>query len=116
MTDKTVQDSSLPRRDVLKVAMAGLVAIPVLALTRNAQAQASPVKLDEKDAQAVALGYVADAKKVDVKANPAYKPEQTCASCLQLTGKAGDAYRPCNLFPGKVVSANGWCKAWMKKA
>jgi hypothetical protein len=116
MSDETVQDSPMPRRDVLKGAMAGLIAIPVLALTRNVHAQTTPVKLDEKDAQAVALGYVADAKKVDAKANPTYKPDQTCASCLQMTGKAGDAYRPCNLFPGKVVSANGWCKAWMKKA
>jgi hypothetical protein len=115
MTNEKPQEHSLPRRDVIKVAVTGLLAIPVIALSREASAQTQPVKLDEKDAQAVALGYVADAKKVDAKANPSYKPEQSCSNCMQLTGKAGDAYRPCNLFPGKVVSANGWCKAWMKK-
>ena len=31
-----------------------------------------------------------------------------------LTGKAGDAWRPCNLFPGKMVKNPGWCKVWVK--
>jgi hypothetical protein len=39
-----------------------------------------------------------------------------CNTCLQLQGNAGDAYRPCNIFPGKLVNANGWCKVWVKKA
>jgi High potential iron-sulfur protein len=27
-------------------------------------------------------------------------------------GGAGNSYRPCSLFPGKVVSVGGWCKGW----
>ena len=47
---------------------------------------------------------------------PTYQPGQMCNTCLQLQGKAGDAYRPCNIFAGKLVNANGWCKVWVKKA
>jgi len=68
------------------------------------------------DPQAITLGYVADAAKVDVKKNPTYKPGQRCANCLLLTGKEGDAFRPCNVFPGKLVAATGWCRSWVKKA
>ena len=72
--------------------------------------------LDEKDKLAVSLGYVADAKKVDVAKHPTYKPTQTCANCFQIAGKDGDAWRPCKMFPGKAVAAAGWCKVWVKKA
>jgi hypothetical protein len=34
---------------------------------------------------------------------------------MQLTGKEGDEWRPCNVFPGKLVNANGWCKVWAPK-
>ncbi|WP_415233103.1 high-potential iron-sulfur protein [Rheinheimera aquimaris] len=30
-------------------------------------------------------------------------------------GSAGDAWRPCGIFPGKLVSSEGWCAAWAKK-
>ena len=71
--------------------------------------------LSESDATAKSLGYVADAKKVDPKANPNYKPGQHCANCMQYTGKAGSAAGPCNIFPGKDVAAAGWCKVWVLK-
>jgi hypothetical protein len=35
---------------------------------------------------------------------------------MQLQGKEGDEWRPCNLFPGKLVNAHGWCKVWQAKA
>jgi hypothetical protein len=73
-------------------------------------------RLDEKDKVAVSLGYVADAKRVNVAKNPTYKPTQTCANCFQVTGKDGDAWRGCKMFPGKSVAAAGWCKVWVKKA
>jgi hypothetical protein len=79
-------------------------------------APAGPPKLDPTEAAAKALGYVPDATKVDAKANPMYKAGSNCSNCVQLQGKAGDAFRPCNLFPGKLVSANGWCKVYAKKA
>jgi hypothetical protein len=103
------------RRTVLKNALAGLAALPAAGLVGEAAAQGSPPRLDEKDTLAVAMGYVHDAKKVDANKTPQYKPGSTCANCLQLTGKPGDEWRPCNIFPGKLVNANGWCKVWVPK-
>lgn len=76
---------------------------------------AGPVKLDPKDPAAVALGYHEDAKTVDAKKFPMHKANQVCNNCLQIQGKAGEAYRPCNLFPKKLVAEKGWCKVWVKK-
>lgn len=87
-------------------------------LVAAASARAADTKLPrvaEADPTAVALAYFEDGSKVDAKKFPTYKPEQRCSNCLQLQGNAGDAWRPCNLFPGKLVAANGWCKVYVKK-
>jgi hypothetical protein len=68
------------------------------------------------DPLAIALSYHESARTVDAVKFPTYKPDQKCGSCMQLTGKVGDPWRPCNLFPGKLVNAEGWCKVWLKKA
>lgn len=88
------------------------VATTGIALAVVARAQA---KLDEKDPQALALGYVDDASRADVKKYPKYAAGQTCSNCSLYQGKAGDAAGNCALFPGKQVSAKGWCSAWTKK-
>ena len=80
------------------------------------QAQAQAAKVDEKDPQAVTLGYVNDTTKADAKKYPNHKPDQKCSGCGLYQGKAGDAWGGCGLFPGKQVNANGWCSAWAKKA
>ena len=102
----------LSRRDAL-------VQIALLAGTagacRAAHAAAEPPHLQPKDPTAVALGYNEDATKVDVTQFPNYKSGQTCATCLQLKGESGQPWRPCNLFPGKLVNANGWCRVWVKR-
>ncbi len=72
--------------------------------------------VDEKDPQASALGYVADATKVDAGKFKSYVPGSKCAGCAQFQGKAGDASGPCTIFQGKQVSSGGWCGAWVKKA
>ena len=81
-------------------------------LTSAAHAQAM---LDEKDAQALALGYVADATKTDTKKYPKYAAGQNCVNCALYQGKAGDAAGGCPLFAGKQVVSKGWCSAWAKK-
>jgi High potential iron-sulfur protein len=110
-----MSENRFDRRTVLKSALAGLASLPAAGLISEAAAQGAPPKLDEKDPLAVAMGYVHDAKKVDANKTPQYKPGSTCANCLQLTGKEGDEWRPCNIFPGKVVNAKGWCKVWVAK-
>jgi len=84
----------------------------VLAATA-ARAQA---KLDEKDPQAMALGYVADTTKADAKKFPKHSNDQKCTNCQLFQGKPTDAAGGCPLFPGKQVAGPGWCSAWVKKA
>lgn len=107
---------SISRREAVKtLALAGgaLLSLPA---TRSACAADALPHVAPNDPTATALAYFEDAGKVDPKAFPTYKPEQKCSTCIQLQGKAGDAWRPCTLFPGKLVNANGWCKVWVKKA
>ena len=69
----------------------------------------------ESDAQATALGYKADATKVDKAKQPKYAAGQACSSCALFQGTAGAAAGGCPLFAGKQVAAKGWCSAWAKK-
>ena len=100
------------RRDALKQFVMLCGAAGAL---RSAQAAELP-HLTPTDPTAQALGYHDDAKTVDAKQFTTYQPGQMCSTCLQLQGNAGDAWRPCNIFAGKLVNANGWCKVWVKKA
>lgn len=93
-----------------------LASIPASAITlalNNATAAAAV--LSETDPTAVALGYKADASKVDVKKYPAYARGQKCANCKLYAGKATDPMAPCSIFAGKLVNGKGWCAAWVKK-
>ncbi len=78
-----------------------------------AQAQA---KIDEKDPQAAAVGYLHDTTKVDAKKYPKHNKAQKCSNCQLYQGKASDAWGGCPLFAGKQVAGNGWCTAYAKKA
>jgi len=100
---------ALTRRAAVKtVALAGFS----LGLPWNPARSAEPARLDEKDPAALALGYAADAAQVDVKKYPQFVPGSNCENCLQLQGTAGNNYRPCSIFPGKLVSVSGWCTGW----
>ncbi len=81
-------------------------------LASRVEAQAM---LDEKEGTAAALGYVADAKRVDVKRRPTYVAGQHCGNCMLYKGKPADKAAECQLFAGKKVAAAGWCSAWAKK-
>ncbi|QCB44634.1 high-potential iron-sulfur protein [Hydrogenophaga sp. PAMC20947] len=79
----------------------------------GAQAQ---TMVDEKSAQATALGYAADTTQVDAKKYPKHAASQLCNNCALFQGKASDPAGACALFPGKQVAGKGWCSAWSKKA
>ena len=105
--------SKIARRQFMQlsaVAAAGLVLKP----GQEAQAQDMP-KLDPADAQAQSLKYTHDAASVDPasRANPA--ADQNCANCALIQGNDGDEWRPCQIFPGKLVAASGWCSVWAPK-
>ena len=105
--------SKIARRKFIQlsaVAVAGALASP----GRKAYAEDMP-KLAEDDTMAAAMKYTHDASTVDpaTRANPA--EEQNCANCALIQGNDGDAWRPCQIFPGKLVSAAGWCSVWAPK-
>jgi hypothetical protein len=77
-------------------------------------AMAGPVT-DEKDPKAEALGYRADAAKVDTAKYPAYAAGQSCGGCASFKGSPGIAAGPCPRMP-KPVLAGGWCSAYAKKS
>jgi hypothetical protein len=106
--------SKIARRKFIQwsaVAAAGCVASP----GRKVFAQDLP-QLTEDDAMASAMKYTHDASTVDptTRANPA--ADQTCANCALILGSDGDEWRPCQIFPGKAVNANGWCSVWAPKS
>jgi len=92
------------------VAAAGCLVQP----GREARAQDLP-QLAEDDPLAMAMKYVHDSSTVDpsTRANPA--AEQNCANCALVQGNDGDVWRPCQIFPGKAVNADGWCSVWAPK-
>jgi hypothetical protein len=100
------------RREALK---ALITATGTVAVCAGARAAADKPHVQPTDPTAMALAYFEDASKVDASKYPNFKPGQTCSNCLQLTGPATEDWRPCNLFPGKVVHAEGWCKVYVKK-
>ena len=86
-------NQSISRRTLLVSLFSGAAAV------WSARASsAQPGRLDVKDPQA--------------RKFPAYVKGSTCENCLQLQGTAGNPYRPCAAFKGKLVSIAGWCSAW----
>ncbi|MFI4914796.1 MAG: high-potential iron-sulfur protein [Steroidobacterales bacterium] len=104
----------ISRRDALKQLGLAAGACAALPAARQAAAAERPHLLST-DPTAIALGYVEDARLVDPKKNPSFQPSQNCLNCLQLQGNPADTWRPCNLFPGKLVNSAGWCRVWIKK-
>ena len=110
MSRSTLGPGAVNRRTLLKNLLAATAAASVLANRRSEGAEVP--HLDVKDPAAVKVGYVENASQVDAKRYPAYVKGSNCDNCLLLQGAAGANYRPCSLFPGKLVSVNGWCSGW----
>jgi hypothetical protein len=111
------QEMNKGRRRAVRMVLGGLAAVPLVNLVGSAVAQASDLPhLAEDDPAAKGLQYHEDAAqapradKADVKA-----ADQFCHSCSFIQADSGE-WRPCQLFPGKAVSADGWCTAWAPKA
>jgi len=108
---------SIPRRRWLKLASAALAASATGAALAQAQKPepAAPKRVEESEPQAQALGYKHDAAKADNAKFANYQPGRLCEDCNFSKGKAGDAWRPCDLFGAREVNAKGWCTGWLKK-
>lgn len=99
------------RRRFMIVA-ASLASAAVLQTETRAAAQ----ELSESDPTAQTLGYKSDGALVDATRYPKYQAGQACANCQLYQGRPGDMSGPCTVFSGKLVSAKGWCSAYVKKA
>lgn len=124
MQNPNLKFDSSRRQFFLKLAVGGLVSgLAVFGrglfgrgLLPESLAAGEPM-LDEKDPLATALGYSADATKVDAKKFPKIKESagQNCSGCQFYTA-AGKPVGPCSIFPGKNVNSKGWCNSWIKRA
>jgi hypothetical protein len=79
-------------------------------------AQTPAPVLSEAEPQAQALGYVADAARVDKAKFPKYAPGQRCAACQLYQGPPTAPMAPCAIFMGKQVAGPGWCSAFVPRA
>ena len=89
---------------------AGAAALALSSTHASAQAMVA-----ETDANAVNLGYKANAAQVDKAKFPKYAAGQVCTNCALYQGKATDKAGGCPLFGAKQVAGPGWCSAWVKK-
>jgi hypothetical protein len=124
--DMSDRPANQGRRAAVKSILGGLATLPLMTLVGRAVAQVPPApagweefpKVDEAtDPTAIALKYKHDAAQADraAAARPGAPPEaQNCINCLFVQADAGD-WRPCQLFPGKRVAAEGWCASWTLK-
>jgi hypothetical protein len=99
--------SLMSRRSLLRGVAAGATVTGFTALhSRAARAADSPL-ISENDPAAKAVKYVDDASRAK-----GAKPGSTCANCGLYQGKDGAKSGPCQIFPGKSVTAAGWCSSW----
>lgn len=104
-------DALKSRRRFIKLTLLGSAALPMgAALTGSAFAAE---RLSEDDPTAQALHYVHDTNDVDGDAHPNHDTSQICGNCQLIQGDDGEDWRPCAVFPGKLVANEGWCSAWV---
>lgn len=104
----------LSRREALKRLLLASGTLTGMAVAGTAAADLPHLSPDDPTAKA--LGYVNDSSALSPKQTPGYQAGSECANCLQLQGTAGQPWRPCNIFAGKLVNAKGWCRVWVKKS
>ena len=106
--------NQIGRRKFIQLSAA--VAAGGLAVTSRKTLAEDLPQLSEEDTTAKSMRYTHDTSTIDAstRANPA--ADQTCGNCALVQGGDGDTWRPCQIFPGKVVNANGWCSVWAPKS
>lgn len=105
-----LRDEFHGRRQFLKMTMA-LTATAAMAGFTGLVRAADEQHVTDADPTAKVLGYVEDATTTK---SPLYKAGTTCSTCQFYAGPAA-GYGSCQLFPGKVVNAKGWCTSYTDK-
>ena len=93
--------SNADRRKFLKISGGALIGLTFGGVVLEASAQE---KVSPSDADAKALDYTEKSPEAG----------STCSNCMYIDGAAGDAYRPCKAFAGRLVNSGGYCKIWVK--
>ena len=83
-------------------------------LTARVPAAESLPHLSASDPAASALHYTDEASEVDPAKDPTHMAGAMCGNCKLYQG-GNAASGPCQLFPGKSVSSQGWCMGHQKK-
>lgn len=96
MSDQSIAQG---RRRAIKLALGGVVAIPLANVLLRSPARAAET-ISPSDPIAKQLKYV--------ESSP--KKGETCANC-KYYGGGGEA-GSCQLMQGQMVLAKGWCSAW----
>jgi len=111
MSDTTVD---IRRRRALLGGVAVIASIPLASLVLDTRAGAAELEhLTEDDTAAKALSYHHDATAAPrVDRSGVAAQDQFCRNCNFIKASSGE-WRPCQIFPGKAVNANGWCASWM---
>jgi hypothetical protein len=101
---------TLTRRDIVRH-LALCIAVAPIAVTAVRQARAgddASLPLLPVDApEAKAVKYVENAQQAKGRVL-----DSSCANCGLYQGASGTTQGPCQLFPGKAVTAAGWCSSW----
>ncbi len=100
MPDKPFEEG---RRRAMKLALGGIVAVPLANALLRSPAEAAQ-KVDPSSAQAKALHYT----------NHSNHTGQQCSGCTYYGG--GAKWGPCQIFNGQLVAAQGWCQSYTPKA
>lgn len=100
------------RRQFLKTTIVTAAAVMAGATIRKAFGAGDLPHLTDADPTAKAMDYVDVAT---TSKNALYKPGSVCANC-QLYSGGTSGCGDCQLFPGKLVSAKGWCTSYTRKA
>ncbi len=81
----------------------------------SGSAMAQMKRMEETEKQAVTLGYVHDAARVDAKKWPKFVAGSNCSNCKAFIGKPGQEWGECSLIDDRQVSSKGWCSSYVKK-
>lgn len=112
------QDFDNSRRKLIKGALAGAAALPLVGMAQKSRAQGSKTKVNPDSSLAQSLNYTHDAAALP-KSAPR-KPNAFCHNCrfFQAQAAQGDSpqWAPCTIFGGKLVSRDGWCNSWVAEA
>lgn len=87
------------RRRAMKLALGGIVAIPLANVLLRSPARAAE-QVSPDDPMAKQLKYTDNSPKKG----------QTCCNCIYYGG--GQKMGPCQIFGGKLVACQGWCTSW----